>query len=59
MFYDYDTSILLSSATENVHNEYQGMVESLQKAWQLVGNQLRDHGGSSRKPFLLILHNQI
>ena len=46
----YGTSILLSSATENVRNEYQGMVESLQKAWQLVGDQLRDHGGSCNKP---------
>ena len=34
----------VSSITENVRIEYQGMVESLQKAWQLVGDQLRDHG---------------
>ena len=50
--------ILLSSATENVRNEYQGMVESLQKAWQLVGDQLRDHGGSRGKTCSIIYINQ-
>ena len=34
--------ILLHS--ENIRNEYQEMVESLQKAWELVGDKLRDHG---------------
>ena len=30
--------------SENVRNEYHQMVDSVQKAWSLVGDRLRDHG---------------